>query len=127
MNFFDSGIWETASYVVTVIGLPVAIGIYIADQQDHVVRRLAPKSVINEVFNLPGSGRPGQELREFSDPANRTIYRIYTVSGIRIRPGAKSPNDFGGFLAGDSGSSDGQRAPRSGSGCLGHRVTSGTG
>ncbi|HEX2517102.1 MAG TPA: hypothetical protein VH257_20525, partial [Chloroflexota bacterium] len=84
--------------------------IYIADQQDHVVRRLAPKSVINEVFNLPGSGRPGQELREFSDPANRTIYRIYTVAGIRIAPGAKSPNDFGGFLAGDSGSSDGQRA-----------------
>lgn len=33
MNFFDSGIWETASYVVTVIGLPVAIGIYIADQR----------------------------------------------------------------------------------------------
>ena len=33
--------------------------IYIADQQDHVVRRLAPKSVINEVFTLPGSGRSG--------------------------------------------------------------------
>jgi len=84
--------------------------IYIADQNNHLVRRLAPESVINEVFNLPGSGRPGQELREFSDAANRTIYRIYTVSGVRIAPGAKSPGDFGGFLAGDSGSSDGQRA-----------------
>lgn len=33
MNFFDPDLWETASYVVTVIGLPVAIGIFIADQR----------------------------------------------------------------------------------------------
>ncbi len=93
--------------------------IYIADQQDHVVRRLAPKSVINEVFDLPGSGRSGQELRDFTDPSNRTIYRIYTVSGVRIRPNTLNTTqtrtgptgfDAGAFIAGDSGSSDGQRA-----------------
>ena len=33
MNLFDPGLWETASYVVTVIGLPVAIAIFIADQR----------------------------------------------------------------------------------------------
>jgi hypothetical protein len=33
MNLFDPGLWETASYVVTVVGLPVAIAIFIADQR----------------------------------------------------------------------------------------------
>ena len=83
------------------------------------MRRLAPKSVINEVFDLPGSGRSGQELRDFTDPSNRTIYRIYTVSGVRIRPNTLNTTqtrtgptgfDAGAFIAGDSGSSDGQRA-----------------
>jgi streptogramin lyase len=80
--------------------------IYVADQNNHVVRRLAPKEVINRDLNLPGADRPGQDLKDFTDASNRTIYRIYTVAGVRLRPGVKSPNDFGGFVAGDSGSAD---------------------
>ncbi len=33
MTLFDLQSWETASYVVTVIGLPVAIAIFLADQR----------------------------------------------------------------------------------------------
>ena len=33
MNLFDPGLWETASYAVTVIGLPVAIAIFLAEQR----------------------------------------------------------------------------------------------
>ena len=84
--------------------------IYVADQQDHVVRRLAPRSVINNVFDLPGANRSGQTLTDYKDPVGRSIYRVYTVAGVRQEPGAKSAGDFGGFIAGDSGSADGQNA-----------------
>ena len=61
--------------------------IYVADQQDHVVRRLAPRSVINSVFDLPGSNRSGQTLTDYKDPVGRSIYRVYTVAGVRLRAG----------------------------------------
>ena len=84
--------------------------IYVADQQDHVVRRLAPRSVLNSVFDLPGANRSGQTLTDYKDPVGRSIFRVYTVAGVRIEPGAKSAGDVGGFVAGDSGSADGQNA-----------------
>ncbi|MEJ7664500.1 MAG: hypothetical protein WKG07_35800 [Hymenobacter sp.] len=65
--------------------------------------RLASRDVLNRVFNFPGENRSGQELTDFKDAINRTIYRIYTVAGVRFQPGAKTPGDFGGFLPGDSG------------------------
>ena len=33
MNLFDPGLWEFASYVVTVIGLPLAIASFLAEQR----------------------------------------------------------------------------------------------
>jgi sugar lactone lactonase YvrE len=84
--------------------------IYVADQNDHTVRRLMPKDVVKKVYDLPGAGRNGQDLTDFKGPAGRTIYRIMTAAGERLPPGVKSPSDPGGFIYGDGNAADGQPA-----------------
>ena len=120
MNLFDMQSWETASYVVTVIGLPVAIAIFLADQrkerrneEEESWQRLsdAYNDFLQVVIEHPdlrlGTGRgnvsltPEQEERMmviFTMLIGRLRARLRRGVGAGHDPGAGAPVELVGGL-----------------------------